>query len=622
MLRSKEDVARDEATLRRHLIDVALGRTPADLVIRGGRLVNVNTGEIEEGAGVAIAGDRIAHVGDCTPCTGPSTQVVDAGGAYLVPGLVDAHYHIESSRLSPWRHAEVTLPRGVTVLFEDPHEACASGGLDAIRYMLENSEGSAQKVYVQVSSATPPSNVETTGGHISGPEEKEALSWSRVTGLGEMMDPPRIFGEDKRQWSLLQEAYRSAQPIEGHSGFSGAKLSAYAASGVTSTHSPRDAEQAVEMLRRGFCIQLKVEREIPTLKRLLEDADNIDWTQVGLAVDDRPAERLLQVGGLDNEVRAAIKLGVPPVRAYQMATINNARHWNVERDHGSISPGRYADVLIVTDLENMVVSRVFASGREVARDGALLQPASARLAPPYAVNTVRMKRAVTAADFKVAAPANRGECAGAAHDGNMCQAMVIPPFFWTGEDRKVLAQTLAVKDGLVQADPSRGINKVAVVERHKATGNIGLAFWQWGFQKGAVAMSVLHDSHNISVVGASDADMAAAVNRVAELQGGIVVVEGGKVLAELPLPIFGLMSDAPAEEVARLNAAVEAAVVSQRDGKTIPADRIPWYQVPVLERQPVDILTFAFLTCDPWRYVITDRGVFDMTDETKQEIVW
>lgn len=609
---SRRSHAQAEVAARQKLIDVALGRQAADLVIRGGRLVNVNTAEIEDGLDVAVSGERIALVGDASGCIGPSTTIVNADGAYLVPGFVDAHYHIESSRLSPWRHAELTLPRGVTVLFEDPHEACAAGGLDAIRYMLENSKGSPQKVYVQVTSATPPSNVETTGGYVGGEEARQAYGWARVTGLGEMMDPPRIYGRDTRIWSLLEAVIEHSQPIEGHSGFLGNKLSAYASSGVTSTHSPRNPEQALEMLRRGFCIQLKVEREIPTLKKLLES--NIDWTQVGLAVDDRPAEQLLEVGGLDNEVRAAIKVGVPTVRAYQMATINNARHWRVEKDHGSISPGRYADILFVTDLEAVKVSRVFASGREVARDGVLIVPSEPRPAPAYATETMRVKRKVTPEDFAIKAPANAGQ-------SGTCNALVIPPFFWSG-DKQAITQTLRVGNGLVLGDVSRGINKVAIIERHKATGNIGLCFWQWGFQRGAVAMSVLHDNHNISVVGASDADMATAANRVIDLGGGIVVVEDGKVLAELPLPIFGLMSDAPATEVAELHRQAEKAAISLRDTTIKPLAATPAPQLQVLDSHPVDVLTFAFLTCDPWRYVLTDRGVFDMNDETRQEIVW
>ncbi|HHW17462.1 MAG TPA: adenine deaminase [Firmicutes bacterium] len=611
MRQFRHDLASDEAALRRKLISVALGKSPADLVLQGGRLVNVYTGEVEEPVDIAISGERIALVGDATGCIGPMTHVVNVKGAYLVPGFVDPHYHIESSRLAPWRHAEVTLPRGITVLVEDPHEACASGGLDAIRYILENTEGLPQKVYVQVSSATPPSNVETTGGYIGAQEAREALSWPRVVGLGEMMDPQRIYNGDERLWGLLELAIETGQPIEGHSGFSGKNLSAYASAGVGSTHSPRTPEQAIEMLRRGFFLQLKVEREIPTLRRLLES--QIDWSRVGLAVDDRPAERLLEIGGLDNEVRSAIKLGVPPIRAYQMATINNARHWRLDRDHGGIAPGRYADILVVTDLEEVVVSRVFANGREVARDGELIQPLPARYAPAYARETVRLARKVTADDFRVAAPPGR----------HSVRALVIPPCFWTGTKDDII-QPLPVRDGEVLPDSSRGINKVAVVERHRGTGKIGISFWQWGFQRGAVAMSVLHDSHNISVVGTNDPDMAFAVNRIAELQGGIVVVEDGKVLAELALPIFGLMSDAPAEEVAAGIRKLEQAAVSLRKGgeSTVPVHRMPYHLAQALEQQPLDVLSFAFLTCDPWRYVITDQGIFDMVDETPVPLLW
>jgi len=608
---SKHKLAQSESSLRRHLVDVALGKAPADLVIQGGRLVNVYTCEIEEGLDIAIAGKRIALVGDAHNCIGPSTEIVNVDGAYLVPGFVDAHYHIESSRLTPWRHAEITLPRGITVLVEDPHEACASGGLDAIRYMLENTEGLPQKVYIQISSATPPSNVETTGGYISATEARQALNWPRVIGLGEMMDPQRIFDGDRRLWGLLEVAIETGQPVEGHSGFLGDKLSAYASAGIHSTHSPRSPEYAIEMLRRGFYLQLKVEREVPTIHRLLES--QINWNQVGLAVDDRPAERILEIGGLDNEVRAAIKLGVPPIRAYQMATINNARHWGLERDHGGIAPGRYADILVVTDLEKVAISRVFANGREVARGGAMIDPIPERPAPTYARNTVRLARKVTAEDFRVAAPLGR----------QTVYSFVIPPFFWSRTKDDIVTQ-LPVQNGIVEPDLARGINKVAVVERHRYTGNIGLSFWQWGFMRGAVAMSVLHDSHNISVVGTNDADMAFAVNRVAELQGGIVVVENGQVLAELALPVWGLMSDAPAHEVAQTIRAVERAASYLRKGgeDKVPEDKIPPDLANALKKRPVDVLSFAFLTCDPWRFVVTDQGLFDMHDERRLPLAW
>ncbi len=290
--------------------------------------------------------------------------------------------------------------------------------------------------------------METTGGYIGGEEFKEALKWPRVMGLGEMMDPPRIFGGDRRVWSLIQEAIEAGQPIEGHGGFSGDQLAAYASAGVQSTHSPHSPEQALEMLRQGFTIQLKVEREIPTIKRLLES--QIDWSRVGLAVDDRPVEKLLELGSLDHEVRLAIETGIPPIRAYQMATINNARHWRLDRDHGGIAPGRYADILVVSDLEKVAIDRVFANGREVARNGKLVIPLKGldipnRLAPGYALNTVKLARKVTADDFKVAAPGASATSSAQRQTQGFCDikennevhALVIPPFYFSGDKEPI-----------------------------------------------------------------------------------------------------------------------------------------------------------------------------------------
>jgi adenine deaminase len=610
---SKEEYAAREAAQRQRLVEVALGRAPADLVIRGGRLVNVYTGEIEEGLDVAVAGERIALVGDGSGCIGLKTKVVDARGAYLVPGFIDSHYHIESSRMAPWRHAEVTLPHGITVLVEDPHEACAPGGLDAIRYILENTEDLKQKVYVQVSSATPPSNVETTGGYIGGEELRKALTWPRVIGLGEMMDAPRIYSGDTRQWGLLEAAYRCWQSIEGHGGYSGKHLSAYASAGVRSTHNTASPEWGLEMLRRGFDIQLQVGREVETIKMLLNS--QIDWTRVGLAVDDRPVQNLLEKGGLDNEVREAIRLGVPEICAYQMATLNNARHWGFERDHGSINPGRYADILFITDLRDVTISRVYANGVEVARDGALTLPIPHRPAPLYAVDSIHLKRPVTAEDFAVRVPRGRAQA-------GTVEAVVIPPYTWTGDVQEIRMR-LPVRDGLVQPDFSRGIHKAAVVERHRATGNIGLGFWQWGLRRGAIATSVMHDSHNIAVIGANDPDMALAVNRVAEIGGGIVVAGEGKILAELALPVWGLMSDAPPREVAEEYSKVESAARTLfRDGlNLLPADKMRPSMMQGLREEPADQLTFAFLTCYPRRYMLTDRGIFDMWTETPVPLI-
>lgn len=610
VLSTRQAVGRAEAERRRRLVSVALGRQPADVVLRRGRLLNVYTGEIENGVDVAVAGDRIALVGDAQPCLGDATQVVDVAGAYLVPGFLDAHYHIESSRLSPWRHAEATLPKGTTVIIEDPHEACAAGGIEAIRYILETTEGLPQKVYVQVSSATPPSNVETTRGYIGAEEARRALAWPRVIGLGELMDPQRMIGGDQRLWGLIELALERNELIEGHSGFRGPRLAAYAAAGVQDTHSPRTPEQALEMLRRGFDIQLKVEREAPTIRRLLQEG--VDWGRVGLAVDDRPVERLLSDGGLDYEIRCAIELGVPAVRAYQMATINNARHWRLDRDHGGIAPGRHADILVVSDLKRVTVAQVFANGRQVARDGALVEPLDPRPAPAYATSTVRLPRPLRLEDLAVSAPRWR----------EIVQALVIPPFYWSREIEPI-TQQLPVRNGHVVGAPERGINKVAVIDRHRQTGNIGVGFWAWGLHQGAVAMTVLHDSHNLCVIGAEDRDMVVAANRVAEIQGGLVVVQNGRVLAELALPVWGLMSDAEPAQVAAAHERVEAAARSLRKGAPdLSHSTMPPHYAEALQHRPVDVMTFAFLTCDPWQYVLTDQGLFDMADESPLPLLW
>ena len=595
MPRAAEERMRDRLRLMR----VALGQEPADVVIADGTLLDTLTGELLPGWGVAIVGDRIAAVGDVERYVGARTSRVSAKGLTLVPGFVDAHYHCESSRLSARRHAEVTLPQGLTAYFEGTHEITnAAGGLPGVEYFVEAGRQLPQKIYPCVSSATPPSPVETTSGYIGYAETKLAFErWPHETpGIDEVMDLPRVLDGSARLHGVIQATLDDRRVVAGHGSPPQDVLDGWIAAGIMSSHSPRVAE-ALTMLRKGIHLQLKTERTAEIIRQLLSTPLR-DWRQVGLAVDDRTAADLLDRGGMDHEVRTAIALGVPPITAYQMATINNATHWQVSHLHGSLAPGRYADVLLVSDLQKVEIDRVFANGRLVASGGRLTGPLDGAPIDPSLRNTVRLSRELRSADFEILAPPARTDV----------QAYVLPPRYFSRELGPI-TKTLPVSRGRVQRDLPRGITKFAIVERYGKGMTIGVSFWHLGFDQGAIAWTVNHDHHNLGVVGATDEDMAVAANRCAAIEGGYVIVKDGKVLAELSLPIAGLMSDddpvAVAEKIRKLDK-VAAAL----------------HPVSSLGEHPTDQITFMNLTCDPWKYALTDLGLFNLETQKRMPAVF
>ena len=584
---------------RLELMRVALGREPADVVITDGTMLDTITGELLPGWGIAIAGDRIAAVGDVARHAGPKTVRISARGMTLVPGFVDAHYHCESSRLTPRRHAQVTLPQGLTAYFEGTHEITnAFGGLPGVEYFVAAGRRLPQKIYPCVSSATPPSPVETTSGYIGYAETARAFErWpEEALGIDEVMDLPRVLDGSARLHGVIQATLDDRRVVAGHGSPPLDVLDGWIAAGIASSHSARIAE-ALTMLRKGVHIQLKTERTGDMIRQFL-DLPLRDWRNVGLAVDDRTAADLLERGGMNHEVRSAIALGVAPITAYQMATINNAMHWQVAHSHGVLAPGRYADVLIISDLEKVAVDRVFANGQLVAEQGRLTARLDASPLDPSLRKTVRLARELRSADFEILAPPNRHEV----------QAYVLPPRYFS-RDLGPITKTLAVSGGRVQRDLRRGITKFAIIERYGKGMNIGASFWELGFDEGAIAWTVNHDHHNLAVFGATDQDMAIAANRCAAIEGGYVIVKDGKVLAELPLPLAGLMSDEDPEVVAQAIRRLDKIATDLHPG-------------PALAEHPTDRITFMNLTCDPWKYSLTDQGLFNLESQQRMPVVF
>jgi len=525
------------SAVSRTLSDVCMGRQPADLVIAGGRLVNVHTREVLDGVDVAIKAGRVAMFGDCAHTRGPATRVLDADGAYLVPGLIDTHLHVESAMVTVGRFAEAVLPHGTTTVLIDNHEMANVLGMQGIRWMLDEGSALQLKVLLAVPSCVPAlPGFEDVGATITPDDVREALTWEGVAALGEMMNMPGVIGSDPATHEMIGAVLDARRPVTGHwslHGWDDHRLHAYAAAGVDSDHETVLRSDALAKLRAGMWLQLRegsawhdVEKLAPVL---LEDG--VDPRHALLVTDDMHPETLATVGHLNHAVRTAIRAGIDPLLAIQMATVHAAEYMGYRHDLGSIAPGRCADVLLVADLSEMRPHLVLADGEPIGEVPAYEYPARAR-------DTVRLARTPTVEDLRVSASG----------DGARVRAIGMVPGELATEHRIVEAP---VVDGEVRADASIDLAKAASIERHGGPGTIGLGFVQGlGLSRGAVASTVAHDNHNLLVVGMDDDDMLAAVERLRETGGGMVAVDGGEVIGEVRLPIAGLISDRSVADVA------------------------------------------------------------------------
>jgi adenine deaminase len=515
-----------------------MGRAPADLVVKNGKLVNVDAGEVEHDVDVAIKGSKIVLVGDAGHCVGKRTKVINADG-YLVPGLLDGHLHVESSMLTLTRFARAVLPCGTTGIFIDPHEIANVLGMRGVKLMYDEGKRLPLKVFVLIPSCVPSApGLETSGAEITPADVEEGLEWEGVVGLGEVMNFPGVLKNDPELGAKIRATIKSGKVVEGHApGLLGKELSAYRAAGVESDHESTTPEEAVQRLRLGMKLEIRegstAKNLTPLIKSVLER--KLDTRHCLLVSDDRHPSDLLREGHVDHLVRRAIEEGLDPVRAVQMATLNTAEHFG-RREIGSISPGKVADLVVVRGLEKFKVGEVIAGGKLVARNGKLLADLKKPVYPTFARATMRLKREVKPEDFQVRSPSGEEVKLIEVFEGDII----------TGYG----TQKLRVEDGVVQPDPGKDVAKVAVVERHKRTGNIARGFVRgFGIREGAIASSVAHDAHSLIVVGLSDVDMATAVNSLADMGGGLIAVRDSKVLAKLELPIAGLMSERTAEEV-------------------------------------------------------------------------
>jgi adenine deaminase len=527
------------SSLTRTLADVCMGREPADLVIANGRLVNVHTREVLDGVDVAIKRGRVAMFGDAAHTRGPRTRLLDADGAYLVPGLIDTHLHVESAMVTVARFAEAVLPHGTTTVLIDNHEIANVLGLEGIRWMLEEGSALQLKVLLAVPSCVPAlPGFEDAGARITPDDVREALTWEGVAGLGEMMNMPGVLDGDAAVHEEIGAVLDAGLPVTGHwslHGWRDHRLHTYLAAGVDSDHETVLREDGLAKLRGGMWLQLRegsAWHDVAKLAPLLTQ-DGVDPRHALLVTDDMHPETLATVGHLNHAVRTAIEAGIEPLLAIQMATVHAAEYLGRRHDLGSIAPGRCADVLFVEDLRELRPHLVLADGEPIGEQPAYAYPARAR-------DTVRLARELTADDLRIAAPA------GAA--GVRVRAIGMVAGELATEHRIVEA---TVTGGEVRADLARDLAKAASIERHGGPGTIGRGFVQGlGLRRGAVASTVAHDNHNLLVVGMDDDDMLAAVRRLRELGGGMVAVAGGEVLGEVRLPIAGLLSERTVAEVA------------------------------------------------------------------------
>lgn len=576
------------------LVAVAQGRTPADTVIKGAKLVNVCTGEVQEGIDVAIAEGRIAYLGTVDHCVGEGTRVIDAEGQCIAPGFLDGHIHVESSMMGVGEYARAVVPHGTTGIYWDPHEVCNVLGLDGVRLMAEDARRTPLKAMITTPSCVPAvPGFEDTGSSI-GPEDiAETMNWQNVVGLGEMMNFPGILSGTDHAHGEVAETLRAGKTATGHYSLpeTDRGLNAYIASGVRCCHESTRPEDALAKMRLGMYAQLRFGsawQDLPVLAEAVASG-GIDTRFANLVSDDTHPHTLVADGHLDHIVRTAVSLGIDAVSAIQMVTINCAQCFQMDHDLGSITPGKCADIVFLDDLESLRVTRVLIDGEVVAEDGRALFDLPPYRYPDWATHSMHLGREIAPASFEVAAPEG-------IVDGNTVRVRaieVVPGKVGTFEAHV----DLPVANGRLESTVEQDVLKAFVFERHRETGTFGKGFVKgFGIKRGAMASTVAHDAHNLLVLGTNDEDMALAANTLAACGGGMVVVADGEVLGLVELPIAGLMDALPAEEMSAKVHALEDA----------------WAAIGCTMPSPFMTMALIPLACLP-ELRLTNRGLVDCT---------
>jgi adenine deaminase len=564
-------------------VAAARGEAPADLVLRNARIVNVLTGEIHDGT-VGVKGDRILGFGDYRAAR--KDGEIDLEGAYIAPALWDAHIHIESTMTTPSTFARLAAAHGTAAVITDPHEIANVRGVPGIRAFLDASAGLPVDVFVMLPSCVPSTHLETAGAVLSASDLAPLYDLPNVLGLAEMMNVPGFLFGDPGVASKVEDARRRGVPIDGHSPLlSGLDLNAYIGAGIRSDHECLSRAEAHEKVRRGMSIWIREGTAAKNLDDLLPLVSPSNSERFAFATDDRHPWDLLTHGHLDHHIRRAIALGLDPVIAIRLASFSCARHYGF-RDRGAVAPGYRADLLTFERLDDFRPDLVVLGGRRIAKGGRLLEEvpgAPMEQGPGFRVEGFDRSR------LRVPAPGGASLRVIEVRAGSLATGASL--------------QSARVAFGGAEADVSRDLLKLAVVERHRGTGNVGVAFARgFGLKKGAIASSVAHDSHNVVVVGADDASMETAVRRVAAIGGGVVVADGAQFLAEVPLPVAGLMSNAPMADVDAAERLANEAAHALGGTMDHPFMTLAFLALPVIpelkltDKGLVDVVKFDFVS--------------------------
>jgi adenine deaminase len=558
-------------------ISVAAGREKADLVLKGGKVINVFTEEIIEGD-VAIVDGYIAGIGDSYE----GNEVIELDGRYIAPGLIDGHVHIESSMATPEQYARAIVPRGTTTIIADPHEVANVNGMDGIEYILNASENVPMDVFVMLPSCVPATDFENSGAVLEAKQLSELINHPRVLGLGELMDYPAVIGGTDRVVEKIKLAQDNNKIIDGHGPLiDGSELNAYVTAGVRTEHECESVEEMINRLRLGMYILIREGSAARNLSTLVQGVSKENLRRCLFCTDDRHPGDILKDGHIDNNVRLAMECGLPALSAIRMATLNAAECYRLY-DRGAIAPGYLADLIVVDNLRTFKVEKVFKAGKLVADDG------------------LPLFEAVSLVDDRVRDTVNLGDLDAEKlklhMESDIARVMKIAPKSLVTEH---VTRKVGLRDGVFDYVRELDILKLAVLERHKATGNVGLGLVE-GFEMkdGAIASTVAHDSHNLIIIGDTDDNIMVAAKEIEKIGGGLVVVKSGKVIGSLPLPIAGIMSDKTLSEMdAEHERLMELA-----------------YSVGVnKEIDPFMLLAFLALPVIP-ELKLTDIGLFDVVN--------
>ncbi len=569
---------------------VALGKIPAETVIKNAKLINVCTKEIMENTDVAIHSGRIALVGDASHCIGEGTKVIDANGVYIAPGLLDGHIHIESSMLSAGEYARSVIPHGTTGIYYDPHEICNVLGVDGVRLMVNDAARTPLKAMLTLPSCVPAvPGFEDAGSSVTSNDIRNQINEDYVVGLGEMMNFPGIQFSVEETHAITGETLKADKIVTGHYSIpdTGMGLNSYIAAGVRCCHESTRAEDALAKMRLGMYAMIRegsAWHDLAEVSRAVTQ-NEIDSRFAVLVSDDTHPHTLIENGHLDHIIRRAIAEGVDPLTAIQMVTINCAQCFHMDNELGSITPGKCADIIFIDDLEKFNITKVIIDGDVVAENGKMLYEFDSFDYPETAMNTMHVGEEITADTFKVRTDKK---------DKVTVRTIEIIPAKVGNYEKHV---TLNVTDGCIESDVSQDTLKTFVFERHHNTGKHGIGFTKgFNIKSGAMASTVAHDAHNLLVVGTNDEDMALAANTLIKCGGGMCVVNNGKVLGCVELPLAGLMNVKSAEEMSEKVAGLDSA----------------WKEIGCDIVSPFMTMALIPLACLP-ELRLTNRGLVDCT---------